>query len=403
MNTQLSYWAGYTSNHLEESSVFTDWLWKIKENAEAFTRQFYGVEGLNVPCIATLTGEPIGGWSPYSHSPSTAGWLSHHFYLQWKYSMDTDFLKNRAYPWIKEVAQYFENISVRGENGERQLPLSTSPEINDNRIDAWFQKTTNYDLANIRLTYTIAREMAEALGLNEEAGYWVRQLSEWPKPAVNESGLMIAPGKAQTESHRHFSHLLSFHPFGLIDVSKGNGNIDLILRSIKNVEMLGTDWWTGYTYAWLANMKARVFEGDDVVRNLHIFIKAFCSPNSFHLNGDQLKAGYSQFTYRPFTLEGNFACAAAIQEMLLQSHTGVIKVFPALSTKWEDVSFRHLRAMGAFLVSASYEGGKIASITVESEKGGWMKLYNPFTDKITERKMVAGETITFTNKFPMGK
>lgn len=245
--------------------------------------------------------------------------------------------------------------------------------------------------------------MAEALGLNEEAGYWVRQLSEWPKPAVNESGLMIAPGKAQTESHRHFSHLLSFHPFGLIDVSKGNGNIDLILRSIKNVEMLGTDWWTGYTYAWLANMKARVFEGDDVVRNLHIFIKAFCSPNSFHLNGDQLKAGYSQFTYRPFTLEGNFACAAAIQEMLLQSHTGVIKVFPALSTKWEDVSFRHLRAMGAFLVSASYEGGKIASITVESEKGGWMKLYNPFTDKITERKMVAGETITFTNKFPMGK
>lgn len=403
LNTQLSYWAGYTSNHLEESSVFTDWLWKIKENAEAFTRQFYGVEGLNVPCIATLTGEPIGGWSPYSHSPSTAGWLSHHFYLQWKYSMDTDFLKNRAYPWIKEVAQYFENISVRGENGERQLPLSTSPEINDNRIDAWFQKTTNYDLANIRLTYTIAREMAEALGLNEEAGYWVRQLSEWPKPAVNESGLMIAPGKAQTESHRHFSHLLSFHPFGLIDVSKGNGNIDLILRSIKNVEMLGTDWWTGYTYAWLANMKARVFEGDDVVRNLHIFIKAFCSPNSFHLNGDQLKAGYSQFTYRPFTLEGNFACAAAIQEMLLQSHTGVIKVFPALSTKWEDVSFRYLRAMGAFLVSASYEGGKIASITVESEKGGWMKLYNPFTDKITERKMVAGETITFTNKFPMGK
>lgn len=403
LNTQLSYWAGYTSNHLEESSVFTDWLWKIKDNAEAFTKQFYGIDGLNVPCIATLTGEPIGGWSPYSHSPSTAGWLSHHFYLQWKYSMDTDFLRTRAYPWVKEVARYFENISTMDEHGKRKLPLSTSPEINDNRMDAWFPQTTNYDLSNIRLTYTVAREMAEALGLNDEAAHWSGQLGEWPEPAVDESGFMIAPGKPLTESHRHFSHLLSFHPFGLTDVSQGNGYIDLILRSIKNVEMLGTDWWTGYTYAWLANMKARVFEGDEAVRNLHIFIKAFCSPNSFHLNGDQLKAGYSQFTYRPFTLEGNFACAAAIQEMLLQSHTGVIKVFPALSTKWKDASFRHLRAMGAFLVSATYTRGRVASITVESEAGGLLKLNNPFIDGITERKMKPGETIIFTNEFPLGK
>lgn len=403
LNTQLSYWAGYTSNHLEESSVFTDWLWKIKDNAEAFTKQFYGVDGLNVPCIATLTGEPIGGWSPYSHSPSTAGWLSHHFYLQWKYSMDTDFLTTRAYPWVKEVARYFENISTMDEHGKRKLPLSTSPEINDNRMDAWFPQTTNYDLSNIRLTYTVAREMAEALGLNDEAAHWNGQLSEWPEPAVDESGFMIAPGKPLTESHRHFSHLLSFHPFGLTDVSQGNGYIDLILRSIKNAEMLGTDWWTGYTYAWLANMKARVFEGDEAVRNLHIFIKAFCSPNSFHLNGDQLKAGYSQFTYRPFTLEGNFACAAAIQEMLLQSHTGVIKVFPALSTKWKDASFRHLRAMGAFLVSATYTRGRVSSITVESEAGGLLKLNNPFIDGITERKMKPGETIIFTNEFPLGK
>lgn len=403
LNTQLSYWAGYTSNHLEESSVFTDWLWKIKDNAEAFTKQFYGIDGLNVPCIATLTGEPIGGWSPYSHSPSTAGWLSHHFYLQWKYSMDTDFLTTRAYPWVKEVARYFENISTMGDNGKRKLPLSTSPEINDNRLDAWFPQTTNYDLSNIRLTYTVAREMAEALGLNDEAAHWSEQLSEWPGPAVDESGFMIAPGKPQTESHRHFSHMMFFHPFGLTDVSQGNGYIDLILRSIKNVEMLGTDWWTGYTYAWLANMKARVFEGDEAVRNLHIFIKAFCSPNSFHLNGDQLKAGYSQFTYRPFTLEGNFACAAAIQEMLLQSHTGVIKVFPALSTKWKDASFRHLRAMGAFLVSATYSKGRVSSITVESEAGGLMKLNNPFIDGVTERRMKPGETIIFTNEFPLGK
>ena len=403
LNTQLSYWPGYASNHLEESSVFTDWLWRIKDNSEKFTRKFYGVEGMNVACIATLTGEPIGGWNQYANSPTAAGWLVHHFYLQWKYSMDTDFLSLRAYPWVKEVARYFENVSVRDKKGMRKLPLSSSPEINDNRIDAWFQETTNYDLANIRLAYMVAEEMADTLGFKDEAIHWKRQLTEWPDFAKNESGLLIAPGTPLTESHRHFSHLLAFHPFGIIDASQGNGSIDLILRSIKNIEQLGPDYWTGYTYAWLANLKTRVFDGDEALRNLHIFIKAFCGPNSFHLNGDQLKAGFSQFTYRPFTLEGNFACAAAIQEMLLQSHTGVIRVFPAMPTKWQDASFCNLRAMGAFLVTASYEKGKVSSITIESEKGGMMKLLNPFLGRVTEKQMKPGEKLLFTISSPMGK
>ncbi len=403
LNTQMSYWAGYASNHLEESSVFTDWLWKIKENSEEYTRRFFGVEGMNVACIATLTGEPIGGWNQYANSPTAAGWLAHHFYLQWKYGMDNEFLRDRAYPWVKEVARFFEYVSVFGEDGMRKLPLSSSPEINDNRIDAWFQETTNYDLANIRFTYLAAGEMADALGMDEEAAHWKKLLAEWPDFAKNENGLLIAPGVPLADSHRHLSHLLAFHPLGIIDVSQGNGTIDLILRSIKHVEQLGPDWWTGFTYAWLANMKARVFAGDDALRNLHIFIKAFCGPNGFHLNGDQLKAGFSEFTYRPFTLEANFACASAIQEMLLQSHTGVIRVFPALPSKWECASFHDLRAMGAFLVSASYENHAVKSVEITAEKGGLMRFANPFSGQKFEVQMEPGETLLFTSDNPSGR
>jgi len=394
LNTQLSYWPGYGANHLVESSVFTDWLWKIQDNSKEFTLKFFGVEGMNVPCVATLTGKAIGGWSPYSHSPSTAGWLVQHFYLQWKYGMDKTFLKEQAYPWVKEVARYFENVSVFDETGKRKLPLSSSPEFKDNTLEAWFPKTTNYDLANIRLTYTVAAEMADYLGLKQESGHWKTQLKEWPLPAVNETGFMVAPGTPMAESHRHFSHMLSFHPFGLVDVSQGEKSKELILRSIKNVEDLGPDWWTGYTYTWLANLKARVFDGDAASKNLHIFIKAFCSPNSFHLNGDQTKSGYSKFTYRPFTLEGNFACATAIQEMLLQSHAGVIKVFPAIPSAWKNASFRNLRAMGAFLISADYKNAKVEKIVIVSEKGGKLKIDNPFTGKITELNTKANEIIT---------
>lgn len=397
LNTQLSYWPGYASNHLNESSVFTDWLWEIKENSLAYTRNFFKVEGLNVPCISTLDGKAIGGWNQYSHQPTASGWLAHHFYLQWRYSMDDVFLREKAYPWVKEVARYFENISVKDEKGRRKLPLSSSPEINDNSIKAWFQETTNYDLACIRFTYKAAMEMAAALNKPDDVRHWEQQLGEWPDFAKDSTGLTIAPGYPLRTSHRHLSNMLAFHPLGLLDVSQDKATERLIKRSIHHVEELGTDGWVGYTYAWLANMKARIFDGDGAARALHIFAKAFCAQNSFHLNGDQLKKGYSNFTYRPFTLEGNFACASAIQEMLLQSHTGVIRVFPAIPQHWQNASFHKMRAEGAFLVSARLQDGNIKRITVFSEKGGLMKIFNPTTGKIEEKQMKAGEVFEITN------
>lgn len=395
LNTQLSYWPGYAANHLEESSVFTDWLWQIKEASEAYTRQFFGVEGLNVPCISTLDGKNLGGWNPYSHQPTASGWLAHHFYLQWKYSADDEFLQERAYPWVKETARYFENLSVKGADGKRKLPLSSSPEINDNRPEAWFERTTNFDLACIRFTLQAAIEMAEHLQLTDEAAHWKEQLSEWPDFATDATGLTIAPDYPLTVTHRHLSHLLPIHPLGLIDASQGAEARRLIERSVHHFEELGTRGWVGYSFSWLASLHARLFNGDAAARALHIFSKAFCSPNSFHLNGDQLKKGYSGFTYRPFTLEGNFACASALQEMLLQSHTGVIRVFPALPESWQNASFSQMRAMGAYLVSATYRNGEVETIQITAEKGGRMKLFNPITRKVMEKEMTAGETFTW--------
>lgn len=127
-------------------------------------------------------------------------------------------------------------------------------------------------------------------------------------------------------------------------------------------------------------MYARAFEGEKAAEALRIFARCFCLKNSFHVNGDQCKAGYSRMTYKPFTLEGNFAFASAIQEMLIQSHTGVVKLFPAIPSDWQDVSFNTLRTYGAFLVSSSMENGEVRQVEVVSEEGGELILENPFSD-----------------------
>jgi alpha-L-fucosidase 2 len=65
--------------------------------------------------------------------------------------------------------------------------------------------------------------------------------------------------------------------------------------------------------------------------------------------------------------------------MLIQSHTGVVRIFPAVPEGWKEISFRKLRAEGAFIVSAVRSGGELKSVKIVSEKGGRISLFNSFT------------------------
>jgi len=379
LNTQLSYWPSYMGNYLHLEEGYLNWLWKYRPTFKKYTREYFEVDGLNVPGVCTLEGEPMGGWIQYSMGQGISAWLGHHFYLHWKYSMDRDFLQNRAYPWIKDVAIFFDEISVVSKDGMRKLRMSSSPEIYNNSSEAWFDKTTNFDLAMIHWTYEKAVELARELDLEEETKKWDQILSEWPELAADsETGLMFAPGYPYNESHRHFSHLMAFHPLGLIDISNGESDQEHIQNTLKNLEEIGTDRWTGYSFSWQGNLYARSFNGEKAAEALRIFAECFCLKNSFHVNGDQCKAGYSKMTYRPFTLEGNFAFASAIQEMLIQSHSGVVKLFPAVPSDWMDISFSDLRTYGAFLVSAVLQNGSVNQVEIRAESGGEIVLEDPF-------------------------
>lgn len=412
LNTQLSYWPCYTGNHLTEGLGYLNTLWNQRDMGRKFTREYFEVDGLNVPGVATLTGEAMGGWIQYSMSPTVSAWLAQHFYLHYKYSADKEFLKNRAYPYLKDVATFLEQITSLDKNGVRQLPISSSPEIFDNTIKAWFHTMTNYDLSLINFAFSKASELAQKLGLTEEAAHWSKLNSQLPTYDTDESnGLTFAKGFPYNTSHRHFSNAMAIHPLGIIDWSNGEEDQKIIRATIDNFAKVGPDYWCGYSYSWFGNMKARAMDGEGAAQELRTFAECFCLKNTFHVNGDQTKSGKSRFTYRPFTLEGNFAFASGVQEMLIQSHTGTIRIFPAIPASWRDVSFKNLRTYGAFLVSADKEDGMITTITVSSEKGGKLKLANPFSDKVftangvektelrsietIEVDMKPGETITF--------
>jgi len=372
LNTQLSYWPAYSGNRMDGAQGYVAWLWNNRENAEAWTRQFFDLPGLNVPMTTDLKLRQIGGWRQYTHSATTGAWLAHHFYLHWQFSRDRRFLETMAWPWIRDCAVFLEAVTAdRDHQGRRSLPLSSSPEIHDNKPNAWFSVMTNYDNALMRWNFRTAAELAREMGLPEEAARWERDLSEMPEFALDEDGgLAVAEGHPLEESHRHFSHLMAIHPLGLIDPVLGGPEARKIVdQSLARLDRLGSSQWCGYSFSWLANMAAWAGDGDRAARALDIFAEAFVLRNGFHCNGDQSGKGYSSFTYRPFTLEGNFAFAAGLQEMLLQSHRGYIEVFPAIPAAWNHARFSGLRARGAFLVSAERENGQVSRIEIVSETG----------------------------------
>jgi alpha-L-fucosidase 2 len=383
LNTQLSYWPGYTGNHLDLTAGFTNWLWKVKEENKRWTKQYFEVDGLNVPGVTTISGKPMGGWIQYSMSPTTSAWLAQHFYWQWKYGMDKKFLKERCLPYFDDVETFLMKIRIRDSlNSRYQLPLSSSPEYFGNSIKAWFRRYTNYDLALTKFVYVKYVDVLKSVPPRSFKEIFLDS-KLYPEFNVNETGLTVAPGQNLEESHRHHSPFMAIYPLGLLNI---DDSVDkkVIENSLKHIEKLGTRNWVGYSFAWMACIYARAKKADSADVMLKRFATNFVSPNSFHLNGDQKGAQFSNFTYRPFTLEGNFAFAQGIHEMLLQSHNDFIEVFPALPKEWKNVSFKTLRTEGAFLVSAKKESGVPTEVKIKSGAGGILRIKLPFKTFIPE-------------------
>lgn len=402
LNTEFSYYPCYTANRLEEGSSLVAWLWNTRETCRAWTRRFYDMPGINVPLIADVLANPLGGWRQYSHSATCSAWLAHHVYLHWRYSLDHDFLEQRAYPYIHDVCVFLEAITAEKDvHGQRSLPLSSSPEMNGNRPEAWFPSITNYDLALIRWAFSTGAELAGELGRDKDTRRWALVLSELPEFALGADGdMLIAADAPMTESHRHLSPLLAIHPLRSLTPA---GHAHVVAATLAAIERLGTDNWNGFTYAWWAAVLALAGRGEDAERTLEAFCDGFVLPNSFHSSGDWQRKGYvkkEMYTARVFTLEGNMAAATAVQDMLLQSGSGDIRVFPALPEAWREVAFSSLRTDGGFVVSAERREGKTVWIDIMATQAGRGTVRAPFSDADIDIDMARGETRHLTRASP---
>ena len=183
----------------------------------AFARTFYQAPGAAVPGVMTLDGKPMSGWVQYSLSPTNGAWVAWMFYRHWCYTGDPEDLR-RAYAFCEGIGTCLEHL-LREEDGVLRLPLSSSPEIHNNSLRAWLRPNSNYDRDCMRALFLGLRDMAAALHL-PTSGAWGRLAERLGDVLVDpNTGIrMFASGEPFDASHRHHSHIMGLHPFGLQSV-----------------------------------------------------------------------------------------------------------------------------------------------------------------------------------------
>lgn len=364
-NTELSYQSYLKANRVEEGEAFIEYLWKLKPTYERFAKEFFGVDGLLIPSCSTLDGKAMGGWAQYSLSPTMTIWAAQSFDEYYLYAGGEDFLKERAYPFFKEVGQAIIGL-LQEKNGKYYLPVSTSPEIFDNTRKSYLEPNSNFDLALIIYLFRTLKGYAETLGENAEK--YERILEKLDDMAIDDSGVvMLDKTQYLPETHRHFSHLMCLYPLHLINYDTERHK-KIYENTILNLETLGTGYWVGFSFAMSAQIYAMAKKGNAAAERLGQFCKGFVAENGFHLNGDYKHYGYTRFHYRPFTLESLFGFCDALHEMLLQDHQGCIELFPAIPDEWRSrgVVFKNLRSRGGLLISATLLNGEINTLEVKS-------------------------------------
>jgi hypothetical protein len=257
---------------------------------------------------------------------------------------------------------YYRHFLVENDAGRLSLPETYSPE---------YRRATDctYDLDLLGWGVGRLLELADEKGLVEDdeplIGVWKEiQAKLVPVHVDEKTGRMIGRNVKLTSRHRHWSHLLAIYPLRTL-TPETPADRELIERSLNHWHGFGQAM--GYSFTGGACMAALLGDGDRALKFLN-GLKSFLKPNTF----------YSEIDLP--VMETPLHGATAMQEMLLQSWGGRLRIFPAVPEEWPDVQFHQLRGEGAFLVSARRERGKTQWVLIQAEAGGRVKVEPKMAD-----------------------
>ncbi|WP_394840794.1 DUF5010 C-terminal domain-containing protein [Pendulispora brunnea] len=365
-----------SSNRADIMNVFNYMHSRNFDALKSYTQTRYGIDGIWVPETMGWDGNARGtinsDYTKNIYSTGTEAALN--MYAQYRYTNDGNYLRNTAYPFMREVAKFYTAKLSRDGAGKYYMDVSNSHET------YWNVRNAITDLVSVRKLFPIAIRTASSLGLDANLRSQWQTVLDNLVPYSNDGTdyLPHQPPISQTRNNENVAAELIW-PYSVTGI--GSPDYQMALNTWNH-----RPFPYGNVWANDAIQAARLGLGNQTYDGMKLMLAKYQNyPNGFTNNTNGV------FEYWGVHL-------SATNESLLQSYNDKIRVFPALPNDSQFVGRFTLLAEGGFLVSSEKEANEIKYVGIKSLYGNGAKVVNPWgTQEVRVRRVSDNAVIATTS------
>jgi alpha-L-fucosidase 2 len=421
-NIQMNYWAALPGNLPETAEAYFDFYERSLGDYRRNARRLFGCRGIVAAHAQTTHGLQLSAlWLNWT---AGAGWLAQLFHEYWLFTGDEAFLRERAIPFMKEVALFYEDFCVLDDEGRVMFSPSISPENSPPGVEGSPLVTVNatMDFAVARELLTNLCDACEMLGVEDEGVLrWRGLLDTMPAYEVNGDGAIaewMHPALGDNYHHRHLSHIYPLFPGSEVTAESDPELFEAIETAVEKRLVVGLNSQSGWSLVHMANIWARLGDADRAAACIQLLARACTGKNllTYHNDWREMGLTLSWGGDTVYQIDANFGLTAAVLEMLVFSKPGLINLLPALPGDWPSGRITGVRCRGGVTVGLEWDmpdGALTAELTagvageitlgvpgrirsVEADHSAATIELSDFGNAYREVSLPAGETVTLT-------
>ena len=397
-NTQQPFWVTFSSNHLDKNLPYVDLVYHLLPISRQWAKEYYGMRGAFFPHSAypvdmTLHPYPVPDWGwEVFETP----WVVQGLWWHYIYSMDKVFLKDRAFEPIKDavlfLVDYMKRPDAHGKQwGDDKYHIfpSVPPELYGLQPGFKYNYDTQIDITLTKFVFKAYLQAVETLGytkaeaaltkdvktiLNKMPDYSTSQSSEYGEIYTSVPGEQ--GDRIVYNVPANLTHVFPGEEFGI------NAPEEIYQKLVNTYKAHMNEGGNDIVFLNLQAARLGILDVEKFKRQVNYATLPNRTVSDIALQTGGRYSDQTDFAFMaPMGIWfENFALPAVINECLMQSYDGVIRLFPNWD-KTKDASFSTLRAVGAFLVSCRLVDGKIEHLEIISEQGSPCTIENPLGEQ----------------------